>query len=71
MKQIELTKTFMMVSNWKNPLVSMVYTKYVESFIYFIEYMHLWDEGLKGLNWDNFNYFSTNLYAEHYITTVQ
>ena len=27
MKQKELTKTFMMISNWKNPLVPMVYTK--------------------------------------------
>ena len=26
MKRIELTKTFMMISNLKNPLVSMVYT---------------------------------------------
>ena len=49
----------------------MVYTKYVVRFNYFIEYMYLWDEGLKGLNWENLDYFSTNLYAEHYITTVQ
>ena len=27
MKQKELTKTFMTISNWKKPLVSMVYTK--------------------------------------------
>ena len=27
MKRKELTKTFMRISNWKNPLVSMVYTK--------------------------------------------
>ena len=27
MKRKELTKTFMMISNLKNPLVSMVYTK--------------------------------------------
>ena len=27
MKREELTKTFLMTSNWKNPLVSMVYTK--------------------------------------------
>ena len=28
MKQEELTKTFMTLLNWKDPLVSMVYTNY-------------------------------------------
>ena len=31
MKREELTKTFMLISNWKRPLVSMVYTKAVSA----------------------------------------
>ena len=31
MKKKELTKTFMMISNWKNPLVSMVYAKIISA----------------------------------------
>ena len=30
MTQKELTKTFMMILNWKNPLVSMVYTPIIQ-----------------------------------------
>ena len=32
MNQEELTKTFMMMSNWENPLVSMVYTAVFQRF---------------------------------------
>ena len=31
-KQKELTKTAMMILNWKNPLVSMVFTKIFQRF---------------------------------------
>ena len=32
MNQEELTKPFMMISKWKYPLVSMVYTKKIQRF---------------------------------------
>ena len=30
MNREELTKTFMMISNWKNPLASMIYTQLIQ-----------------------------------------
>ena len=32
MKQKELTEAFMIISNWKNPLVSMVYNNIFQRF---------------------------------------
>ena len=32
MKRRELTNTFLVISNWKNPLVSKVYTKILQRF---------------------------------------
>ena len=61
MNKKELTKTFMIISNWKNPLISMVYTKVFQHF------KGQFDWIMPNLTRNWFFFFIFSLQAEHVI----